>query len=168
MRARGLRSARTLGIVALAGWFVWTWVLNIERLLRYYTPAPYLDYWRTAQMLWMYETFTFRVLWMQHNEHRIVFPEIVFATDYFLLHGRQMLPIAVSFACYFGCWLVFVWAFGSDAAVPSRVRMCGALLAGVIIGWEGSAAILVNPFLLQWTLTWVAAMLSLLFLVRLK
>lgn len=162
------RMAGSAAILLLAEWVVWAWIHNIQRLLRYYTPVPYLDYWRTALLLRFYQTFQYHVFWLQHNEHRIFCQEIVFATDYLLLHGRQVLPIALSLACYLASWVVLAWAFGSDARVPGRVRVTGVLLAGVVLGWEGSAVVLVNPFLLQWTLPTIAAILSLWFIVRLK
>ena len=78
-----------LAIAVLCAWLAFTWFQTIERIARYYTPLPVEDYWRTAAFLQSYQRFDFRVLWQQHNEHRIVFPELVFAADYLLLHGQQ-------------------------------------------------------------------------------
>jgi hypothetical protein len=172
-RARPFLTSRSatvplLALLSLCGWLAFTWFETIRRMLRYYTPLPTWDYWRTAAFVRSYQAFDVRVLWRQHNEHRIVFPEIVFAADYLLLHGRQVLPLAISFLCYLGSWLVLAWTFARHASVPKPVCTIGILLAGIIIGWQGSAVVLADTFLLQWTLLQFAALLSLALLARLQ
>lgn len=159
---------RLLALLVLGAWLALNWSQTIERMLRYYTPVPAWDYWRTAAFLHFYQAFDLRILWQQHNEHRIVFPEIAFAADYLFLHGRQVLPLLLSFLCYVGCWLVLAWAFASDDCVPPLTRKMAILLAGIIIGWQGSAVVLADTFLLQWTLLQFSVLLSLVVLVRLK
>ena len=159
---------RSLLLILLSAWLVVTWSLTVQRILRYYTPVPTFDYWRTGMFLQAYETFNLRCLWFQHNEHRIVFPEILFAADYLLLHGRQIIPIAASFLCCLGTWAAMGWAFWPCKSISAPLRTMGILLAGIITGWQGSAAVLVSPFLLQWTLTQLTVLLSLAALVRLR
>ncbi|HTU45472.1 MAG TPA: hypothetical protein VMF91_10445 [Bryobacteraceae bacterium] len=159
---------RWLLLLVLCGWLAFTWYQTIHRVVRYYTPLPTFDYWRTAASLRSYQAFDLRILWHQHNEHRIVFPEIVFAADYLLLHGRQVLPLAISFLCYVGSWLVLAWTFARHGSVSKPVRTIGIVLAGIIIGWQGSAVVLADAFLLQWTLLQLAVLLSLALLARLK
>lgn len=161
-------SIELLVLFLLAGWLAFSWFETVHRILRYYDPLPVWDYWRTAVFVDDYRAFHIGALWRQHNEHRIVFPEIVFAADYLLLHGRQLLPLALSFLCYFANWLVLVWAFWPASGVSPFIRKAGILLAGIIIGWQGSAAALASAFLLQWTLLQLAVLLSLAFLSRLK
>ncbi len=161
-------SLSLLLLFVLFAWMAFNWFETIHRLVRYYNPLPAWDYWRAAKFVSSYRSFDIRVLWQQHNEHRIVFPEIVFAADFLLLHGRQLLPLAVSFLCYFASWIVLAWAFWSERAISPLVRKTGILLAGIVIGWEGSAAVLASAFLLQWTLMQIAVLLSLAFLSRLR
>jgi hypothetical protein len=171
-----LRStARTYGqkvglfaVFLLAAWFAFSWFQTINRVVRDYSPIPIFDYWRTAAFLHFYQALDLRVLWLQHNDHRIIFPEIVFATDLLLLHGREILPISLSFLSYFGNWAVLAWAFWSVDSIAKELRMAALLLAGIVMGWQGSAIIFISPFLFQWTLTQLGALLSLAFLVRLK
>jgi hypothetical protein len=161
----------TLGALAvflLAACCVFTWYLTVQRLLRYYTPIPDFDYWVTAARLPQYQAFDARVLWHQHNEHRIPFPEMIFAADYLLFHGRRLLPLSLSFLFYLGNWLVVAWAFWFGGPMPPFLRAIGTLLAGIVIGWEGSAVVLASPFLVQWSLTQVTALLALGFLTQLK
>jgi hypothetical protein len=158
----------TAVLLLLAAWLVFNWLETVERMLRYYNPLPVWDYWRIAASLPFYYAHDFRILWHQHNEHRIIFPEIFFAADCLWFHGRQVLPMAISFLCYAGSWLVLAWAFWSNASLSGFVRAVGILLAGIIIGWQGSAVFLMSTFLLQWTLSQLAALLSLAFLSRVK
>lgn len=165
VRERG--SISLLLLLVLTAWLAFNWYQTLARMVRYYTPLPEWDYWRPAAFLKFYQAFDLRVLWRQHNEHRIVFPEIVFALDYLLLHGQKLLPLSMNFLCYFGSWLLLAWAFGRDALAPPIVRKMGILLAGIVIGWQGSAVVLADPFLLQWTLVQFAALLAFTFVVRL-
>ncbi len=112
-------SLTLLVIFLLTAWLAFSWFETIHRILRYYNPLPTWDYWRVAESIQSYESFDFRILWRQHNEHRIIFPEIVFAADMLFLHGRELLPLALSFLCYFATWIVLAWAFWSESADPS-------------------------------------------------
>jgi hypothetical protein len=171
LRSRILTHAPDAGLVAvfaLAAWVAFSWYQTIGHIVRDYSPVPKFDYWRTAAFLHFYQAFDLSVLWRQHNEHRIIFPEIVFAADLLFLHGRELLPIALGFLCYLGNWLVLAWAFWSIKSMSKLLRAVAVLAAGVIIGWQGSAFNIADSFLLQWTLTDFAACLSLVFLVRLK
>lgn len=152
----------------LVAWMVFNWLETVQRILHCYTAAPTGDYWRVALYAPRYRAMDMSVFWTQHNEHRILFPEIVFALDMLALHGRHILPLAVSFVCYFSSWLVLAWTLFSDRKFSPTVRNCAILLAGVVVGWKGSASVLADPFLLQWTLMSFCVLLSLAFLCRVK
>ncbi len=158
--------ARRYGIVHLFlliffCWAVLNWDHTIRHIVRCYTPLPAGDYWRVPENLQRYRAFDFTVLWKQHNEHRIVVQEIVFAVDILFLHGRQILPLVASFLCYFMVWVVLGSVLWSDRAVPILARVAAILLAGSIIGYEGSAAALASPFLLQWPLVQLSSVVAL-------
>jgi hypothetical protein len=155
-------------LLLLGGWAVYSWFLTIERIVRYYNPLPIWDYWNVVQHLPQYRAFDLRVLWIQHNEHRIVFPEIIFALDMLVLHGRQVLPLEISFICYFSTWLIMSWTILSAPSLSRTIRFAAILLAGIIIGWQGCVLALGIPFLLNWTLTQFASVLALAFLFALK
>ncbi len=141
-----------LPLVALAAWAVVNWFLTLRSVVRDYNPLPVWDYWQVAEHLERYKALDLSVFWIQHNEHRIVFPEGVFAADMLWFHGHQIFSLAVSFCCYFAVWLILGWAFQTDKALSLPVRRAGFVLAGIIIGWQGSSVVLGNTFLLQWTL----------------
>ncbi|MGI8961328.1 MAG: hypothetical protein ACR2IV_16510 [Bryobacteraceae bacterium] len=158
----------SLFLLLLAGWAAYSWVLTVKKIVRYYNPLPIWDYWNVVQHLPQYRAFDIRVLWVQHNEHRIVFPEIVFAVDMLLVHGRQVLPLVISFICYFSTWLLMSWTIFSDRDLSRKLRYSAILLGGIIIGWQGSVMALGIPFLLNWTLTQFASVLALALVVLLK
>ncbi len=153
---------------SLVAWLAFNWFQTVERILHCYSGVPFEDYWRVALNVPRYKAMDFRVLWVQHNEHRILFPEIIFALDMLTWHGRQILTLAVSFLCYLSTWLVLAWTLFSDRRFPSPVQTVAVLLAGIAVGWKGSAIVLADPFLLQWTLMELCVFLSLAFLVRVK
>lgn len=155
---------RQLAFVVLSVWLALTWYTTIRRIVACYMPLPFMDYWRVVVDYQQIQVHNFRVLWVQHNEHRIVFPELVFLLDMFVWHGREFLSLAVSFLCYFSIWLVIAWTVSTDTSLPRCHRALAILLAGIVIGYKGSASALAIPFLLQWTLTQLASILSLLFI----
>ncbi len=148
-------------IVLLVLWACFTWVSTLARLPGLYVVIPTEDYWRVVQNLKQIQSLDFRFLWHQHNEHRIVFPDIVFALDVLLLHGRRILPIVVSFLCYLGSWLILARLVSRESAIPATTRISIVSLTAVVIGWKGCTLVLANPFLLQWTLVEFAALASL-------
>jgi hypothetical protein len=152
-----------LVLILLSAWLVFNWYETVRRIIDCYLPLPFMDYWRVVLDYPHWQAHDFRFLWIQHNEHRIVFPEIVFLLDMSVWHGREYLPLAVSFLCYFSIWIVIVWTIAADSNLSRFHRALAILLAGVAIGWKGSASSLTFPFLLQWTLTQLPAILSLLF-----
>lgn len=157
-----------IAILGLATWLVFNWTATLLRIAHFYTPLWVWDYWRVAQDLDAYRRFDLSVFWKQHNEHRIVFPEVLFAIDVLLLHGRKLLPLFVSIACYIGTWIVMARALFSDRNTPSFIKTIATLLAGIVAGYAGSAFVLATAFLVQWTLMQFAAVMALLLICRLK
>ena len=157
-----------LALLVLSAWLVFNWYETIRRIIASYLPLPFMDYWRVVLSYLHWQAHDFRFLWIQHNEHRIVFPEIVFLSDMSVWHGREYLPLAVSFLCYFSIWIVIAWTVASDSNLSRLDRALPILLAGIAIGWKGSASALAFPFLLQWTLTQLPAILALLFITYAK
>lgn len=69
---------------------------TIHWLRRSYAPVPFMDQWGGAVL---YEALTsgevsFSDLFAQHNEHRILFPRLVFLADFAWLQGRNLINLA--------------------------------------------------------------------------
>jgi hypothetical protein len=113
----------------LTAWLVFNWFGTATKVLRYYNPLPVWDYWRVVEDLRGIQSFQWSVLWRQHNAHRIVFPEIVFAIDMLCLQGRQILPTVLNGGCYFGVFVVFATVGLKEGLVipPPRRSECWAL-----------------------------------------
>jgi hypothetical protein len=151
---------------ALLVWMVVVWVHFGRIVIRFYSPLPYFDYWDTVGKIDHYRHLDMSVFWQQHGEHRIVFPEIVFAVDYLFFQGREILPIALSAFCYFGTWLILCAALYRNKLLPPLAGLCAVLLAGIVMGWEGGALLIAAPFLIQWSLMLAAGALALFLLTR--
>jgi hypothetical protein len=144
-------------ILGLAAWLVYSWVQTALLIRRFYTPLPMWDYWHVVMHLNAYRKLDLRVFWEQHNEHRIIFPEILFALDAVFFHCRQIFVLAASYCCYLGVWLIMSWTVIRDAALTPINRFLAVAAAGLITGWQGSALAIGLPFLLQWNLLMLSA-----------
>lgn len=75
-----------------------------------YSPLPYQDQWATMP-LWrqaLQGDLGFSDLFAQHNEHRILFPRLVFLADLEWLQGRDLLNLAVIGAVQFAAAALYV------------------------------------------------------------
>ncbi len=153
-------------ILALACWAAFNWVSTIHRITQLYVDLPTWDYWRVPAEAAEIRHLDPRFLWRQHNEHRIIFPDLVFALDVLLVHGRRILPLVVSFLCYAGSWAILAWLIGRETSIARATRVSIVLATAVLIGWKGCTGVLADPFLLQWTLLELAVLASLTFATR--
>ncbi len=158
-----LRIAITYSLIA---WLAYDLFSTIERVAAYYVPLPVGDYWRVVQNMQNYRSFHLGFLWQQHNEHRIIFPELIFAADVLMDHGRMILTTAVSMVCYAITWAVLSGTVLNDSGLSLLDRWTALLLSGVVVFWQVGALVLAQPFLLNWTLMQMALALALLSLAR--
>jgi len=156
----------TLIFAVLAVWLAFTWLLTVQRIVRYYSPFPTWDYWRVIYDAYFHKTLGYGIYLKPHNEHRIIFPEIIYQLDLLLLHGRIVLPLVCSFLCYLATYLVLSWVLSRDYSVGLAERAFACALAGLILGWQGSAVALGDPFLFPWTLSTFCVVVSLFSLTR--
>jgi len=153
-------------LALLFAWLAYTAYQTVHYIGAYYMPLPQGDYWRVPQHLKAYQTFQLDVFWKQHNEHRIIFPEIVFALDMLREHGRMVLPTVCSILCYLLTWGILCFVVISDREAPFFDRWSGVLVAGVISFYHGSAFSLAQPFLLEWPMMQFGVVLALFFLKK--
>jgi hypothetical protein len=144
--------AITSAFCLLGSWVLYYWTLIIIAMWHNFVPLPMWDYWITVMHLPQYERFQFSVMLPQHNEHRIIFPELVWAADYLCFRGRQILPIALNFICHFATFFLFAWAFNAIPRLPRKIAIGGMLLCGILMGWRGLSFLLSASLSLQWTL----------------
>ncbi len=160
-----IRVAGTAAVLLLLMvWAVFNWIATVHRIFDLYVMLPVMDYWRVPEQLRHILAFDPRFLWFQHNEHRIVFPDLVFALDVLLFHGCRVLPLVVSFLCYAGSWAILAYVIAQEASISREIRAAIILITSIAIGWKGCALALADPFLLQWTLMELAVLSSLLLL----
>jgi len=167
MRRSALPAFSRLLIAFLGAWALFNLFQTVKYILADYSPIPITDYWRIPQLWANGHALRWTSLWQQHNESRIIFPELIEAADMLLLHGRMYLPIAVSGLCCLGIGFVLAWAAYSGNSMPSPAREAALLLAAVVITWKGSSTVIATPFQLAFTLLQVSSMLALLFLSKL-
>jgi hypothetical protein len=129
-----------------------------------YTPVPTWDSWRSVQYLDQLLRFDLRHFWVQHNEHRIVFPEMIYALDYIFFRGVLLLPIACNIACQLAQLATLWWFLLRMKDMPLAFRLtlgvCGALFMTSTMQVQG----FLGTFELQWYLSQLAAALAFVFL----
>src|SRR5271167_1513530 len=90
---------KIVGVIAcavLGSWMSIYWFQTAGYVKSQYTGFPLLDYWQTAVNLPRYEKFDLSLFWEQHNEHRIIFPELIYIADDLWFHAHEYLPIALT------------------------------------------------------------------------
>jgi len=142
--------------------FIYTLLYTTRALVSDYTPVPVWDYWRTVQYLDQLLSFNPKHFWLQHNEHRIIFSEIVFALDYLLFRGQELLPIACSLACQVGQVLILWGVLKRATEMPAVFRLVLGAAIGVLMASAIQVQVLLNTFLLQWYMSQMAVALSIL------
>jgi hypothetical protein len=131
-----------------------------------YTPVPIWDTWRSVQYVDQLLRFDLPHFWVQHNEHRIIFPEMIYALDYIFLNGRLILPAAANVLCQFVQIGLLCWLIGRMKRVATGFRLtlcvCSTLFMVSALQVQG----ILGAFLLQWYLSQTAAAVALLLLWR--
>ncbi len=149
-------------------WAIFNWWHAGREVARFYIDLPVWDYWDTITHYARYKAADLSVLWIQHNEHRIVFPETIFAFDLLVLRGQIVLPTVLSFCFFGGVWLVMAGALAKDTEITTIPRYAAVFLAAILMAWKGCATALGIPFLMQWTMNQFFTILALWFLARLS
>ena len=170
-RQRDLRAElpRLVGLAFLyflCAWLAYNLFETMQRIASYYVPIPVQDYWRVPENLRDYQTLHWGIFWKQHNEHRIIFPEIVFALDVLLAHGSMILTLVCSFVCYALTFAVLASTVTGDSQTSFVNRLYAVIIAAILTFWQGSALALAQPFLLNWPMMQLGVVLSLVFLKR--
>jgi len=131
-----------------------------------YTPVPIWDSWRSVQYVDQLLRFDLRHFWVQHNEHRIVFPEMVYALDYIFFRGEQLLPIACNIACQLAQVALLWWLLQRMKDMPLAFRLTLGAGSSLFMITAMQVQGILGTFELQWYLSQMAAALSFLFLWR--
>jgi hypothetical protein len=153
-----------LYVLVLLPCLVYTIFYTARAIRLDYTPVPIWDSWRSVQFVDKLLKFDLAHFWVQHNEHRIIFPEMFFALDYIFLHGRQILPAACNVVCQFVQLGILWWLLKKMTDVPLAIRLTLGLCCGLLMTTAMQVQGILGTFLIQWYLSQAAAALSLLFL----
>lgn len=144
---------RRFALAALGVWFLlWgtsNWITTVHELRRFYTNVPIWDALDYLSHYSRYRRFDLRVLWLQHNEHRTIGTEILYAIDMLFFHERQILITLVSVVTYAGVLLVLI-GFAFYRHECHWTTTCAALLAAAIAGYKMCVVSLTVPFLTCW------------------
>lgn len=146
------RYLRIFSLLLLSVWMLVSFVHDGRLLLRGYSDVPFWDEWRGMDHFPAYKHFELWVFAQQHNEHRIVFPELIIAIDALLFHARKVFTIAMSCSFYIATWFLLAKSILWSRTANRFALWCAILTAGIVIAWSGSTLVLGTAFQVQWTL----------------
>jgi hypothetical protein len=141
-------------ILAAFPFLILTWVVA-----RYTIDVPYLDQWDLVPLIdKMYQgQLTFHDLWMQFNEHRILFPKIIMLGLARLTDWNLRYESAVSVLLAIGVFLVLAWQIRATARLFGKRALRWALPACSLVAFSASQY---ENFLWGWQLGLLLGLLS--------
>jgi hypothetical protein len=98
---------------------------------RYAVAVPYLDQWELVPLLekTYHGDLTLRDLWLQHNEHRLVFPRIIMLLLARLTRWNIRYELALNLALALGIFAVFARQMKMTTSKPGVAGLPGAIPA---------------------------------------
>jgi hypothetical protein len=157
-----------LYLLVLLPCLIYTVVYTVRAIKLDYTPVPIWDSWRSVQYLDKLLRFDVRHFWVQHNEHRIVFPEVVYALDYILFRGEELLPFASNVACQLTQLALLWWLLLRMKDMPLVFRLTLGVCVSLIMTSAMQVQGLLGTFEVQWYMSQTAAVLAFVFLSQSK
>jgi len=126
---------------------------------RYSIDVPYLDQWDFVPLIdKMYQgQLTFHDLWMQFNEHRILFPKLIMLGLAWLTHWNIRYESAASVLLAMGVFLVLAWQIRASARVFGERQLRWALPACSLVAFSASQY---ENFLWGWQLGLLLGLLA--------
>jgi hypothetical protein len=142
-------------------------IFYVVRAIKFdYSPVPIWDSWRSVQYLDRLLAFDLRHFWVQHNEHRIVFPELVYALDYILFRGEQLLPFACNVVCQLVQLALLWWVLMRLKDMPMVFRLTLGFSCTLFMLSAMHVQGFLGTFELQWYMSNLAAVLAFVFLTQ--
>jgi hypothetical protein len=141
-------------ILAAIPFLILIWVVA-----RYAIDVPYLDQWDFVPLIdKMYQgELTFHDLWMQFNEHRILFPKLVMLCLARLTHWNIRCESVVSVLFAIGVFLLLAWQIRASVRVFGQKQLRWALPACSLVAFSVSQY---ENFLWGWQLGLLLGLLA--------
>jgi hypothetical protein len=162
----GLRRLPYIYFLILLPCFIFCFFYTAHALRTDYTDIPTWDAWRCVLDLDRLDRMDLTVLWRQHNEHRVIGVELLYWLDFRLFGGHQFFVIGCEVACQLAQLALLWWLLLQVREIPPAFRLAFAAACGIVMTTAIHVQAMVIPFLVQWYLTQLLAMLALLFLWR--
>ncbi len=160
----GRRYAAYLYLLVLLPCFIYTVYYTTRAIGLDYIAVPTWDAWRCVHYLDRLLKFDLSHFWIQHNEHRVIFVDIVYYLDLILLRGRQFLPIGCEIVCEVAQLALLWWLLQRMQGIPKPIRLALGACCGLFMTSALHVQVILIPFLVQWYLSQALAALALLLL----
>jgi hypothetical protein len=154
------------GCLLLFGWACFNWYSMVRRDILDFAPIPAWDYWETVAHLPRYEAFDPSVLWDQRYEHRVVFAEMIYAADWMVFQGRQILPAILNVVLYGMEVVLLAFALFHTSGIPRHAAFAAVCLMAALLAFPGTTYSLNLPILVHFFMSQAAVIASLWLLSR--
>ncbi len=98
-------------------------------MVRFAVDVPFLDQWELVPLLdkWYRGSLSFRDLWAQHNEHRILFPRMIMLTLAWVSHWNTYLELETNVVFAVGIFAAYALQIQATARRLTRPDLIGAI-----------------------------------------
>lgn len=154
--------------VALCIAALWVVASTLGAVWRLNQPLPTFDHWAAVEFcdLTASDGLAYDKVWMQHNEHRLAVPRLLFLVDFFLFAGSGGSLLAVTALVQLAhTWLLWSLAMRTSSAAARAPRTTAALIAIALFS-AGQMFNFIEPFQVQFVLVYAAATVALAAAVR--
>ena len=105
----------------------------------HYSPVPYWDMWGgTLHFIIRFDAEPVRVLFEQHNEHRLIWSRLLFWIDYHWFGGSHAFLVLFNYACAFAAWSIF-WRclnqLNQGVIAAQNIRLLAFVLGAWLFLW---------------------------------
>ena len=135
----------------------WAWMLGLAAFslmvyasLHYSIGFPYQDEWSVIEELASnHGSYSFNLLWAQHNEHRMAIAKLLVMADLYWFKGRNISLYLELYTMQLVHFLFWGWGLRRVARWPPWMVVMGAGLAAFALFWVSQWESLLNPFVVS-------------------
>ena len=146
--------------IALGALFLLNLAGSLAVVMHCYADFPVHDMWRMIIDYSSYTAGKFSIFLSPHGDHRILFPELLYAIDALVFHAQQYFLIAMAYLLQFGAAFIIWRAFHSAGRPAKAVSISAAFLISAVLFYRGIGITFVWPILIGWQLQILCSLLA--------
>ena len=134
-------------------------LLTLVGIFNNYTSVPQADMWSNFELIYEFEKQNYAYLFSQHNEHRILFPRLIYLLDYYLFNDGYYLLYFLNIFLFF--LIVFMLRrFFNESSIEKKFDSSLFLFSFSILFFWGQKANFIWAYQSQFLLAYILPMAS--------